>query len=175
MGDQSGHFLTHFRCIGTVGMAIIPHDRIHENQGIILTEAVNEACDNVDLFRGTEETRGDSLEAEIQFFPLCDIGGHMHGIVCAIVVRKSGMIAEDRGGNRAALHPHGRDDGKLHRNRAAAKAGVVIDQGDFVLMVMVSGHYAACLSVLCAIFCTCPCARLKRMRFAAYSRSSPGN
>ena len=52
------------------------------------------------------------------------------------------MVGKDGGGERAALNAHGGNDGQSHRYGTASEAAEVVDNGNFLLMVVI--HDQAC-------------------------------
>ena len=97
-------------------------------------EIAEEIKDDVDLPGRAEEARTDAVKGQAVLLPALDIRRHVVRIVVEIIVVEARMDRQDGCRQNAALDLQGRHDGQGHGNAAAAIAGHIIDQSQFLLM-----------------------------------------
>ena len=139
-------------------MALVAHDGVDHHDAVGAAELVDELADHRDLLRRSQEARADAAELQAELAPLADVLAHVGREILEAVAGETRVVGQHRGGQYAALHAKLGDDGKLHRNRASAEAGEVVDERDLLLVVMVGqggvggfggAHVASFLGLLC--------------------------
>ena len=131
--------LTKLLGIGGVQLSIIAHHRIYDYCGTLGGKLCQKLLYQFNLIYRTKESRKDPLKFQIELFPLRHIGRHGIGEILDIKALKARMIGKNSGGQRAALDSKVRDQRQRHSNGASAKAGKVIDDRNFFLVIMGQG------------------------------------
>ena len=132
LGGQGPQLPAHLRGIGAVDTAVVAHDRIDEEQGVRPAEGADELSQQVDLGGGAQEAAVDGVEVRVERLPVD------HGLLhhrCQVVKGgqlregEGGVSGQHRGGQRAALGAHDREDGQGDGERTAAQPGQIMDGG----------------------------------------------
>ena len=139
-------------------MAFVAHDGVDHDDAVGAAELVDELADHRDLLRRAQKARADAAELQAELAPLADVLAHVGREILEAVAGEARVVGQHRGGQHAALHAKLGDDGKLHRHRASAEAGEVVDERDLLLVVVVGqggvggfdgAHGASFLGMLC--------------------------
>ena len=132
LGGQLDHLLTHLGGVGAVDPAVVPHDGVDEDQGLLPAEALDETAEDPDLLRGAQKAGVDGVEGGVEGLPVPE--GLLHGageVLEGGGLRggEGGVGGEDRRGQGTALGAHDGEDRQDHREGAAAQTGQVLDGG----------------------------------------------
>ena len=131
--------LTELLGIGGVELSIVAHHWVHNHRGALGGKLLQELLHQLNLPRGTQKTRKDSLEFQIELLPFRHIGRHGIGKVLYIKALKARMVGKNRRGQGTALNPQMGNQRQCHRNGAPAKAGKIVDNRYFFLVIMGQG------------------------------------
>ena len=118
-------------------MAFVAHDGVDHHDAVGAAELIDELADHRDLLRRAQKARADAAEPQAELAPLADVLAHVGREILEAVAGEARVVGQHRGGQHAALHAKLGDDGKLHRHRASAEAGEVVDERDLLLVVVV--------------------------------------
>ena len=118
-------------CEEAVGFPVAAKDRVHQEEGPVCEEAIQEHPDLSDLSFIRQEAGGDAVKMDAHLLPLAADEGHFIGVAVKVVVGVARLRAQDGGGQGAGLHAHGCGHGDGSGEGAAAEAGEVVDHGYF--------------------------------------------
>lgn len=91
-------------CEEAVGFPVAAKDRVHQEEGPVCEEAIQEHPDLSDLSFIRQEAGGDAVKMDAHLLPLAADEGHFIGVAVKVVVGVARLRAQDGGGQGAGLH-----------------------------------------------------------------------
>ena len=130
---ERAHLFAKFRRIGGIEPAVVAHHRVDQREHAIFLERLDKVDNDVHLFFGAEEPRGDGVETHVQILVRLDVVAHLGCVIVKEILGELRMRGKYCRRHRDRLDFHGRDDGRHDGDRAAAESGNVVDKRNLFL------------------------------------------
>ena len=128
---QTGHGSAHFRGVGPVGLAVVPHDGVHDDPAVRAAEGPDEVRRPHDLLPGTHKAGIHPVKGQAQALPVGRYRLHLvRQVQEGVGSKAAGMGGQVGGDHRAALDAHSGECGQDDRQRAASEGAEVMDGGN---------------------------------------------
>ena len=127
-GQEILQFLRALLSTGRIHPAVIPHDRIHQDQCLILL--FKKRAGGFNSGPGCEIAGRDAFKLQIKLFPLRKISGQVLLCLHAVMTRESRVIGKQHCRHGTALQSQRGKQRQLHCQRTAPEACEIIENGD---------------------------------------------
>lgn len=121
---QRAHFLHIIGRKAAVQAAVIAQHGIHQHQGILLREILDDLPGDFNLPDRAEKAGVDAVKMHADALPMGDEGLHfLRHVAHDIAVKAAGVGGQDGGRQSDGFHARSGQDGQRHAQRALAQAG----------------------------------------------------